>query len=102
MKLSYDEKGKFFTEYVQKTALTVVIHTSHILVKGDVHIPPEKRLIDELNSSGQFIAVTNAIVYAKSGEELYRASFFPINLQHVLLIVPLEELTAIPKFLGGS
>lgn len=102
MKLSYDEKGKYFTDYVSKVPLPVIIQALHFIVKGEVHLPPEKRLIDELNSSGKFIAVTNAIVYSQSGEELYRANFFPINLQHVVLIIPLEETTAIPEFLGES
>ena len=102
MKLTYDEKGKFFTEYVPKDALPVIIQALHFIVKGDVHLPPEVRLIDELNSSGKFIAVTNAIVYAQSGEELYRANFFPINLQHVVFMIPLEEMTTPPEFLGGS
>ena len=102
MKLTYDGKGKYFTDYVSKVALPVIIQALHFIVKGDVHLPPEERLIDELNSSRIFIAVSNAIVYAQSGEELYRANFFPINLQHVVLIIPLEEMTTIPEFLGGS
>jgi len=102
MKLTYDEKGKYFTDYVPKVAFPVIIQALHFIVKGDVHLPPEERLIDELNTSRKFIAVSNAIVYAQSGEELYRANFFPINLQHVVLIIPLEEMTTIPEFLGGS
>jgi hypothetical protein len=102
MKHTYDEKGKYFTDYVPKVALHVIIQALHFIVKGDVHLLPEERLIDELNSSGKFIAVSNAIVYAQSGEELYRTNFSPINLQHVVLIIPLEEMTTIPEFLGGS
>ena len=102
MKLTYDEKGKFFTDRIPKVALPVIIQTQDFIVKGDIHLTPEERLIDELNSSAQFIAVTDAIVYTHSGEEIYRANFLSLNLLQVVLITPIEDMTVIPKLLGGA
>lgn len=96
MKEYSDEKGKFFTDVVSKEAIPVIIQTIHQTVQGEIYVLPEDRLIDDLNHPEQFLAVTNAIIYSLSGEELYRANFFSINKDHIVWVMPGEEITKSP------
>ena len=102
MKLYYDEKGKFYTDYVTKVSQPVIINTLHHTIRGNIHLRTDERLSDGLNSSQNFLAVTGVVVSSHSGEELYRANFFSINLEHVVWIMPSEEVTYGPGIKGES
>ena len=99
MKHYYDEKGKCYTDVVTKLALAVTIYTIHHTIRGEIYRLPEDRLIDGLNQSQQFLAVTKAVVYSHAGAELYQADFFSVNRDYVIWIMPDQEVTKHPDYL---
>jgi hypothetical protein len=91
MGLRYDEKGKFFTEFISKTEVPVTIQTETNLVRGFVHVRKGERLSDELNSSGYFIPVANATIFDAKGEKLYKCEFLAVQRDHVIWLMPESE-----------
>ena len=59
---------------------------------GDFHYRPRLRLIDELISGDQYLAITDATVYDKSGRVRFRSNFLSVNRDHIVLIIPWEEM----------
>ncbi len=90
----YDEKGKIFTQVVTKHPVQVVIQTVHNMIRGTIHIRPDFRVMDELNGTEGFLAVTDAVVFDNLNEELYRTGFMVVNTDHVVWVIPEEELAA--------
>ena len=90
MTLHYDDKGKFYTEYVSKTAVNAIIQTLMQRIIGRIYIRAGDRVSDELNQSEQFLAVTEATVYGLEGDILYRCDFIAINREHVVWLIPEE------------
>ena len=88
MSLHYDDKGKFYTEYISKNSVETLIQTVTNRVKGFIHIRNEERISDELNQSAQFIAVTEATIYDLNGLELYRSPFLAINRDQIVWLAP--------------
>lgn len=92
MDFRFDEKGKFYTEVITKEAVAVMIQTHSFRIRGHIYIRPENRLIDELNQSDRFLALTNVVVLNLDGEILKRAEFLSINRDHIIWIVPAQDL----------
>ncbi len=90
---SYDEKGKIFTQVISKKPVQVTIQTSHHLIHGKIHIRPNDRLKDELNQSEKFIAITDAAISNLQGTFLYRSKFLTLNIDHIIWMIPDDELT---------
>jgi len=93
MGLRYDEKGKFFTEFISKTEIPVTIQTETNLVRGFVYVRKGVRLSDELNSSGYFIPVADATIFGANGEKLYKCEFLAVQREHVIWLMPESEET---------
>ena len=91
MGLRYDEKGKFFTEFISKTEIRVTIQTTTSLVRGFVYIRKGERLSDELNSSGNFIPIADATIYDINGEKRYTCGFLAIHRDHIIWLMPEED-----------
>ena len=92
MTIRYDEKGKFFTDVITTQTAPVVIQTDSGVIHGKVHIHPDERLKDELNRNEQFLAVTEAIIFDADGAEKYRSDFLSVNREHIIWVIPVEEL----------
>ncbi len=90
----YDEKGKVFTEVVSKRPVQVVIQTVQNTIRGTIHVRPDFRVKDELNGTDGFMAVTDAVVFNSLNEELYRTAFLVVNTNHIIWVIPEEEITA--------
>ncbi len=88
----FEEKGKIFTRVVTKKPIEVTIETISHRIKGQIHIRPEDRIKDELNRGETFIALTNATIYNKVGEQLFQCNFISINCAHIVWLVPDEEI----------
>ena len=88
MSLHYDDKGKFYTEYISKNSVEALIQTVTNRIKGFIHIRNEERISDELNQSAQFLAVTEATIYDLNGLELYRSPFLAINRDQIVWLAP--------------
>jgi hypothetical protein len=81
-----------FSDKIEKVAKRVVLQTLNDVILGDFHYRPRLRLIDELISGDQYLAITNATVYDKSGRVRFRSNFLSVNRDHVVLIIPWEEM----------
>lgn len=90
MTIQFDDKGKFFTDIISKAPIPATIQTLTHRIQGNIFVRQGERLIDELVAVGQFIAVTNAVVYTTRGEPLYRSEFMTINRDQIVWIVPHE------------
>jgi hypothetical protein len=93
MGLRYDEKGKFYTEFVSKTEIPVTIQTNTGLIRGFVYVRKGVRLSDELNNSGYFIPVAEATIYDATGEKRYESDFLAIHRDHIVWLLPESEET---------
>lgn len=91
MGLRYDEKGKFFTEFISKTEIPVTIQTNTNLVRGFVYARKGERLSDELNSSGYFIPVADATIFDANGEKRYKCDFLAVHRDHIIWLMPESE-----------
>ncbi|RPI29521.1 MAG: hypothetical protein EHM70_15610 [Chloroflexota bacterium] len=92
MTIQYDEKGKIFTNVISKEAVDVVIQTLTHRLHGKVYIRQGDRLIDELDKTSNFIAVTDATVFNAHGEVLYSSGFLAVNRDHIVWMIPVDEI----------
>lgn len=81
-----------FSDKIEKVAKKVVLQTLNDVILGDFHYRPRLRLIDELISGDQYLAITDATVYDKSGRVRFRSNFLSVNRDHIVLIIPWEEM----------
>jgi Family of unknown function (DUF6812) len=88
----YNEKGKFFTDFVTKEAIPVLVQTPLHRLRGSFYVQPEERLKDALNRSGPFLALTDVTVYDLSQELQYRTGFLALNKDLVQWVLPVEDL----------
>jgi len=100
MTIRFDDKGKFFTDVVNKEAVQVIIQTTTNVLRGKIHIVPGRRLKDEINQFEGFFAVTEAIVYNPAGKEIYRSKFVTVNREMIIWVLPENELNQ-PESAGG-
>jgi hypothetical protein len=92
MTIEYDEKGKFFTNVVQKIPVPSVVQTTSNLVRGFVHVRQNERYKDELESDEQFLAVTDATVTDPAGNTLFSGPFLAVQKDQIVWIMPLSEV----------
>jgi hypothetical protein len=91
MSIQYDDKGKFFTDVVTKEAVPVLIQTSINRIRGNIYVRPGDRIKDQLDQDDEFLAVTEAILYDVSGEELHRSDFLLVNKAHLIWLAPEDQ-----------
>ena len=92
MSKEIDERGKYFTDVIQKEPLRVNIRTSNSRIDGTVHMRPMNRLLDELNEGdASFIAVTQAKVQADGLTT--HVPFLALRKGTIEWIGPIEEET---------
>lgn len=94
MVTQFDDKGKIFTQVISKKPVAVVIQTVQQTIRGTIHVRPTERVIDELNHSQPFLAVTEADVLAEDGSVAYTCNFLTLNTDHIVWIIPSDEITA--------
>jgi hypothetical protein len=93
MVTQFDDKGKIFTQVISKKPVAVVIQTILNTIRGTIHVRPTERVIDELNHSQPFLAVTEANVIAADGSVAYSCNFLTLNTDHIVWIIPADEIT---------
>ncbi len=97
MYTQFDEKGKIFTNIVNKKKSKALIQTTIGRVEGYIYIRVDGRLSDELNRSDAFLPVTEAIIYNEKGEKWKEVSFIAIRFSEIVWVVPIEEGTSEEK-----
>lgn len=100
MSIRFDDKGKFFTTVVSKESVPVIIQTVTHRIQGMLHVRPQERLTDEVNTADQFFAITEATIFDNSGDVLYECEFFTVNRRHVVWLLPVDQLN--PNTSGGE
>ena len=93
MVTQFDDKGKIFTQVISKKPVTVIIQTVQHSIRGTIHVRPTERVIDELNHSQPFLAVTDAEVMGSDGEVCYTSNFLTLNTDQIVWIIPVEEIS---------
>lgn len=91
MTIEYDEKGKYFTNVIQKVPVPSVIQTVSNLVRGFVHVRQNERLKDELENGEKFLAVTDATVTDPAGETVYSGPFLAVRKDQIVWVMPLAD-----------
>lgn len=87
-----DSKGKYYTKIVSTTPLKVVIRlTTGETVTGHIHVRPEKRLSDELNTDQSYISVTG-VTLKREGETLYESAYLALNRQSIAWVLPEQAI----------
>jgi hypothetical protein len=88
MAIHSDEKGKIFTEVINKERVEVTIQTRENRIRGHLHKREDKRVLDKLNSAEQFLPITQVIVFDLKGErELFRSEFLALNRNEIIWMV---------------
>ena len=88
MTIEYDEKGKFYTNVIQKVAVPAIVQTTKNLIRGMVHVRQDERLKDELENSEDFIAMTNVEVLDADGKTVFSGSFLAIQKDQIVWVMP--------------
>jgi hypothetical protein len=91
MSLHYDEKGKFFTDYVSKDSVSTILQTTTHRIQGYVYLRTDERVSDMLNRSDEFLAVTDAVIFAPDGSELFQCPFLAVSRNHIIWLMPEEK-----------
>ncbi|MBE0408444.1 MAG: hypothetical protein IBX69_01785 [Anaerolineales bacterium] len=91
MTIHFDDKGKFFTDIISKKPIPAKIQTISHRIEGTIYVRHDVRLIDELLKDGQFMAVTNAVIYNGDGKPLYNCEFLSLNKAHIVWLIPSED-----------
>ena len=91
MTIEYDEKGKLFTNVIQKVPVPSVIQTVSSLVRGFVHVRQNERLKDELENGERFLAVTDATVTDSTGETIFSGPFLAVQKEQIVWVMPLAD-----------
>ena len=90
--LRYNQTIYYSNDKIEKVAITVIIQTSTNIITGDIYVRPMNRLIDEMNDTDKFLAVTDAVVYEASGKVRFRTACLTVNFDNIVLIIPKEDL----------
>ena len=93
MTIEFDDNGKFFTNIISKKPVPAIIQTITHRIHGNIHIPQDQRIKDELDLPEKFIAVTDAVIYLPDGQVLYKAGFLAVQRNEIVWVLPERELT---------
>jgi hypothetical protein len=92
MNINYDEKGKFYTEIINKEPVEVKIQTLNNYIEGEIFVRPEYRMKDELDQDEKFLAVTNARVFGTDNTLLFSTKFIAVRRDKIIWIVAVKDL----------
>lgn len=90
MTIHYDKKGKYFSNVITKLKVRAVIQTDLHRIDGEIYLMDDERTKDALNQDERFLAVTDASVYDRDGNALYRTGFLAVNRDHIIWVIPHE------------
>jgi len=91
MSTRFDKKGKYYTEKVTKDKTEVIIQTSVEKLSGYLHVHSDKRLMDELNDSSGFLALTHGKVLNTQDGKFSQFEFLAVNREHVVWVIQVDD-----------
>jgi hypothetical protein len=86
-----DEKGKIFTQVMKKKKQPALIQTATSLFSATIHLHPDNRLSDELNSSEKFLSVTDARLLDSRQKVAAKYPYLAIQVSQIVWITPLGD-----------
>lgn len=89
----FEEKGKIFTPKITKDQREVLVQTTTQLIRGFFHVQMDLRLLDELNESNHFLALTGVEILDLNKKVIYKSNFLAINTDQIIWILPTDEIT---------
>jgi hypothetical protein len=91
MSFDYDDKGKIFTDIVSKIAVYATIQTTMHMLRGRIHVRRDQRIIDELDLSENFIALTDVSILGNDGQILFQTPFLAVRRSHIVWVLPEQK-----------
>jgi hypothetical protein len=91
MTIEYDDKGKIFTDIVSKIAVYATIQTTMHMLRGRIHVRRDQRIIDELDLSENFIALTDVSILGNDGQILFQTPFLAVRRSHIVWVLPEQK-----------
>jgi hypothetical protein len=88
----FEEKGKIFTPKITKDQREVIIQTTTQKIRGFFHVQMDLRLLDELNESNHFLALTDVEILDVNENVIYKSNFLAINTDQIIWILPSDEI----------
>lgn len=88
----FDDKGKIFTDVIQKQSIWVTIQLPSNRIHGLIHIPSDKRIKEEIDNKDTFLALTEVEVFSPDGiDSLFSVKFLAVNKHQVIWLFPDSE-----------
>jgi hypothetical protein len=88
----FDEKGKIYTDIIQKQAIWVTIQLSQSRIHGAVFLRSNERIKEALDEAGPFLALTQVEVLSADGQTVdKKANFLVVNKSQIIWLMPDSE-----------
>ena len=98
MVTQFDEKGKIFTNVIQKRPIWVTIQLELNQIHGLIHIPFNGRLKEELDDKFSFLAVTQGDLLSVDGKDVLLSSrFIAVNKSQIIWLIPDNDEDQVEK-----
>ena len=91
MSIEFNDKGKYFTDIISKSAVPAIIQTVTHRIQGSIHVRVNERVKNELDRDESFLAVTDAKILAEDGAVLFAAPFMSVARSKIVWVIPKEE-----------
>ncbi len=88
MSISYDDKGKIFTEVVAKESVNALVQTSTHLIRATLHVRRGERVKDELDRDEPFLALTDVSILGPDEKILHQAPFLAVQRNQIVWVLP--------------
>lgn len=88
----FEEKGKIFTTKITKDQREVIIQTTTQKIRGFFYVRMDLRLLDELNESNHFLAMTDVEILDVNEKVIYKSNFLAVNTDQIIWILPVDEM----------
>ncbi|NMC83890.1 MAG: hypothetical protein GYA58_01270 [Anaerolineaceae bacterium] len=91
----FDEKGKIYTDIIQKEAVWVTIQLKHAQIHGTLFIRNNQRIKDTLDADEPFLAITDVTITptdTDSAQAVIKTQFLAVNKANILWIFADSDL----------
>ena len=92
MTFEFDDKGKFYTDMINKEPVPATVMTVTHKITGVIYVRPDQRIKDELDINEQFLAITDATVYSMQGDVITHCGFIAIQRNQIVWVIPDSKL----------
>lgn len=88
----FDEKGKIYTDIIQKQATWVTIQLPQSRVHGAIFVRSNERIKEALDEAGPFLALTQVEILSINGSEVeQKTNFLAVNKSQIIWVMPDAE-----------